>query len=276
MPQQPFSRQDLTALLVGFGLVLAVIVFFAVKSGTPDETETVITDGAMKAEKPTLPMLDPTEARKKVLSKTPAKVIDIRSEIEYQAAHVIDSVSVPADRLAEYFPAKEGDEILLISGQDDTASAKAADILSGKNVRYAFIKGGVIGWEQAGGQLVSFGNPSSPSDRSKVTLLPAEAFRKAIEDNETPHAIVDLRNKEDFSKSHIPEAMNIPIAELERRRAEIPPATNIALYARDSLDAFQGAVRLFDFGMFSVKTLEIGFSEWESKEMPVEKMSDKQ
>lgn len=268
--QKPFSRQDMTAIIVGFGLVISVVVFFAVRNSVPDEAEVTATDTATTGTGSALPTISPVEARKKLLSKTPAKIVDIRSEIEYQASHIPDSLSMPAEKLPEYFPATEGEEILVVSTQGEAASAKAAEIFSQKKTRFAFIEGGIISWERAGGQIVSFGNPSSTIDRSKVTFVPAEEFRKTVENRETLHAIVDVRSREAFAKSHIPEAMNIPLQELERRRAEIPPATNIALYAETELDAFQGAVRLFDLGMFSVKTLNIGYPEWESKGMPVE------
>lgn len=268
--QKPFSRQDMTAIIVGFGLMVSVVIFFAVRNSEPDETEEAVTDAATAETGSTLPMIAPTEARKKFLSKTPAKIIDIRSEIEYQASHIPDSLSMPAEKLSEYFPATEGEEILVVPARDNSVTMKAAETFSQKETRYAFIEGGLVAWEQAGGQVVSFGNPSSTVDRSKITFIPAEEFRKAVENRETLHAIVDVRSKESFDKSHVPEAMNIPLQELERRRAEIPPATNIALYAETELDAFQAAVRLFDLGMFSVKTLNVGYPEWESKGMPVE------
>jgi rhodanese-related sulfurtransferase len=271
MPQQSFSRQDITALLVGFGLVISVIIFFAVRSSAPDKAASEPADTTTTGILSEVPAISPEEAKKKILSKTPAKIVDIRSEIEYQAAHIPDSISMPAERLSEYFPGSEEEEILVVSTNDAAITKNASETLSGKKIRHAFINGGIIAWEQSGGQIVSFGNPTSPTDRSKVTFVSAEDFKKAVEDRETLHAIVDVRNREAFEKSRVPEAMNIPLPELERRRSEIPPATNIALYAETQLDAFQAAVRLFDFGMFSVKTLDIGYPEWESKGMPVEK-----
>lgn len=259
----------MTTLFVGFGLMLSVIVFFAVRNTGPDESEGA--GAATEEVEPSLPMISPAEAKKKLLSKTPAKIIDIRSETEYQASHIPDSLSVPAERLSEYFPSEESEEVLVIPARDAAVSAEATKVLSGKNTRHAFIKGGIIAWEQSGGQIISFGNPSSSTDRSKVTLISADDFKQVIADQVTLHAIVDVRDKESFTGSHVPEAMNIPLSELEHRRSEIPPATNIALYAETELEAFQAAVRLFDLGMFSVKTLNVGYPEWESKGMPVEK-----
>lgn len=272
MSQQPFSRQDLTALLVGFGLVVSVIVFFAIKNTSPEKRTEVPDENPMSSEfGPSIPTISFLEARRKLSSDTSIRVIDIRSEVEYQAMHIVDSVSVPAERLSEFFPAPDEKELVVVPAQDEKITMKASEILSGKNIRHAFLDGNIVDWGQAGGRILSFGNPTSPTDRSKVTLINADDFKKAVEDREMLHAIIDVRNREDFLASHIPEAMNIPLPELERRRAEIPPATNIAVYAGNSLDAFQAAVRLFDLGMFSVKTLEVGFPEWESKGMPIEK-----
>lgn len=271
MQQQPFSRRDLTALFVGFGLVVSVIIFFAARNSSSEKIDDPISsETTMESESP-LPTITPTEAKKRLLSGTLGKIIDTRSETAYQASHIPDSASMPLSKLPEYFPSQEDGEILVIAETDDAAQAETAKILSGKNVRYLLIKGGLVAWEYSGGQVVSFGNPSSPTDRSKVTFVSMDDFQKIVNGREILYAIVDVRTKEAFAKSHVPEAMNIPLAELERRRNEIPPATNIALYAETDLDAFQAAVRLFDLGMYSVKTLSVGFPEWESKGMPTEK-----
>lgn len=260
----------MTALIVGFGLVVSVVIFFAARNTSENAAEETVRDEASVEVGPTLPSITPEEAKKKFFSETPAKIIDIRSETEYQTSHIPDSLSMPAEKLGEYFPATEGEEILVVPARDETVSAKASEIFSKKNVRYAFIKGGLFAWGKSGGQVVTFGNPSSPIDRSKITFVSAEEFKQAVENQEILRIVVDVRSKEAFAKSHIPKAVNIPLPELERRRSEIPPATNVALYAESDLDAFQAAVRLFDFGIFSVETLEIGFSGWEAKGMPIE------
>lgn len=267
MQDRAFSRQDVTATLIGFGLVVVVIVFFAIKGMSPDMEDTnAISD---VTEDRALPFVAPAEALRLSRASDAAPVIlDIRSDVEYQASHIPDSVFIPADKIGEYTPPKEM-SALLVPSRDTASTERAVATLKEKGARVAVIQEGIAGWELAGGPVVAFGNPASPTDRSKVNFVSLDAFRSVVEDRRILHMILDVRSAASFAKSHIPESYNIPFPELEKRRSEIPPATNVALYGDNELETFQAATRLFDLGVFSVKTLDVNFSEWEAKGFPV-------
>lgn len=267
MQERSFSRQDATAIIVGFGLVVAVVAFFAVKGMAPEKDDAVLSDTMEKA---ALPSVKPEAAVAMARSSETRPIVDLRTEVEYQAAHILGSVSVPAEKIGEY-AVTPGTELLVVPAKEESATEEAVRTLTGKGARPAVIEGGISGWEAGGGVVILFGNPSSPTDRSKVNFVSAEKFKTIVEDQRILHMILDVRNKGAFEKSHIPEAYNIPFAELEARRNEIPPAVNVALYADDDVEAFQASTRLFDMGVFSVKTLDIDFSEWETKGFPVMK-----
>lgn len=269
MQDRVFSRQDATAIIVGFGLVVVVVIFFAVKGMAPEKDDANAVAGVV--EDHVLPSVDPAEAvRLSLAPGTTPVILDIRSDTEYQASHIPDSVSAPAEKIDEYAPAG-GTDIFLIPSRDAKLTEDAVAKLMGKGVHVSVIEEGIAGWEIAGGPVVSFGNPSSPTDRSKVNFVSMEAFKFIVEDRRILHMILDIRSAAAFAKSHIPESYNIPFSELEKRRDEIPPAINIALYGDDDLEVFQASTRLFDLGVFSVKTLDVNFSDWEAKGLPVEK-----
>lgn len=267
MQDRAFSRQDATAIIIGFGLVVIVVVFFAIKGMSPEQDDADVLEATVADA--TIPSIDPAEAVR--LSLAPASsvvILDIRSDVEYQASHIPDSVSVPAEKADEYVPV-EGADILLIPSRDTELTRASVAKLTGKGARVSVIGDGIAGWEIAGGPVVSFGNPSSPTDRSKVNFVSLDAFKSIVEDRRILHMILDIRSAEAFARSHIPESYNIPFPELEKRRSEIPPAINVALYGDNELEVFQASTRLFDLGVFSVKTLEGTFSEWEAKGFPV-------
>lgn len=266
MQDRAFSRQDATAIIIGFGLVVVVVVFFAVKGMSPEKDDATT---AAVIEEQTLPSVSSAEAvRLSLASGSRPLVLDIRTDVEYQASHIPDSVSVPADTIDGY-AAVGGTDALVIPAREPELTADVVRILTGKGVRVSVIEGGISGWETAGGPVVAFGNPASPTDRSKVNFVSADAFKSIVEDRRILHMILDIRSAEAFAKSHVPESYNIPFSELEKRRGEIPPATNVALYGENDLEVFQASTRLFDFGVFSVKTLDVSFSEWETKGFPV-------
>src|SRR5215469_17652166 len=45
-------------------------------------------------------------------------------------------------------------------------------------------------------------------------------------------AVLDVRPEDEFAVGHLPSALNIPLSQLERRLAELPPDQEIAAYCR--------------------------------------------
>jgi rhodanese-related sulfurtransferase/DNA-binding HxlR family transcriptional regulator len=75
--------------------------------------------------------------------------------------------------------------------------------------------------------------------------------------------LVDVRPPEEFAAGHIEGARSIPLAELERRLAELPPDREIVAYCRGPFCAYahEAVRRLNDAGR-SASRLEDGWPEW--------------
>jgi rhodanese-related sulfurtransferase/predicted transcriptional regulator len=75
--------------------------------------------------------------------------------------------------------------------------------------------------------------------------------------------LVDVRPPEEFAAGHIEEARSIPLAELERRLAELPPDREIVAYCRGPFCAYahEAVRRLNDAGR-TARRLEDGWPEW--------------
>lgn len=84
--------------------------------------------------------------------------------------------------------------------------------------------------------------------------------------------VLDVRASEEFIAGHIPSAVNIPIAELQRRLAELPRENLIVAYCRGPycLYSFE-AVELLRKEGFNVKRLEEGLPEWRMAGFPTER-----
>jgi len=82
--------------------------------------------------------------------------------------------------------------------------------------------------------------------------------------------VLDVRPEDEFQQGHLPEALNIPLAQLERRLAELPPDREIVAYCRGPwcVLSFEAVAALRQRG-FRVRRLEDGFPEWKVAGLPV-------
>ena len=83
-------------------------------------------------------------------------------------------------------------------------------------------------------------------------------------------AVLDVRPEDEFQQGHLPGALNIPLAQLERRLAELPPDREIVAYCRGPWCAlsFEAVAALRQRG-FQARRLEDGFPEWKVAGLPI-------
>ena len=75
--------------------------------------------------------------------------------------------------------------------------------------------------------------------------------------------LVDVRPEEEYAAGHIDGARSIPLDELERRLAELPPDTDVVAYCRGPFCAFaHEAVRQLRAEGRNAKRLTEGWPEW--------------
>src|SRR4051794_30164107 len=75
--------------------------------------------------------------------------------------------------------------------------------------------------------------------------------------------LVDVRPAEEFAAGHIEGARSIPIEELERRLAELPPDREVVAYCRGPFCAYaHDAVRRLRAAGRAARRLEEGWPEW--------------
>jgi rhodanese-related sulfurtransferase len=83
-------------------------------------------------------------------------------------------------------------------------------------------------------------------------------------------AVLDVRPEDEFRQGHLPGALNIPLAQLERRLAELPPDQEIVAYCRGPwcVLSFEAVAALRQRG-FRARRLEDGFPEWKIAGLPI-------
>jgi len=82
--------------------------------------------------------------------------------------------------------------------------------------------------------------------------------------------IIDVRPAGEFAAGHLPGALNLPLAELQRRLRELPRDKEVIAYCRGPycLMSYEAVERLRLRG-FKATRLEDGFPEWKAAGLPV-------
>jgi ArsR family transcriptional regulator len=83
--------------------------------------------------------------------------------------------------------------------------------------------------------------------------------------------VLDVRPEDEFAVGHLPDALNIPLAELERRLGELPADREVIAYCRGPycVLSFEAVAALRERG-YLVRRLEDGYPEWKAAGLPVE------
>ncbi len=82
--------------------------------------------------------------------------------------------------------------------------------------------------------------------------------------------ILDVRPEDEFASGHLPDALNIPLSQLERRLAELSPDQEVVAYCRGPwcVLSFEAVALLRQRG-YKARRLEDGFPEWKTAGLPI-------
>lgn len=84
--------------------------------------------------------------------------------------------------------------------------------------------------------------------------------------------VLDVRPRDEFDAGHLPGAVSIPLAELERRLKQVPKSRDIVAYCRGPYCALAPeAVRVLNKRGYRARRLEDGFPEWSAAGLPTER-----
>jgi ArsR family transcriptional regulator len=107
--------------------------------------------------------------------------------------------------------------------------------------------------------------------RARDTLEPVSRDDLVSKVHDGLVTILDVRPEDEFALGHLPGALNIPLAELERRLGELPAEREVIAYCRGPycVLSFEAVAALRARG-YLVRRLEDGFPEWKAAGLPVE------
>jgi rhodanese-related sulfurtransferase/DNA-binding transcriptional ArsR family regulator len=108
-----------------------------------------------------------------------------------------------------------------------------------------------------------FGNVDGLEPVESAVLLQRARRRDVV--------VIDVRPSEEYAAGHIAGALSIPLADLERRLAELPPGKRVVAYCRGPYCVLAAeAVRTLRRRGRDAVRLKEGFPEWRDAGRPVE------
>ena len=120
------------------------------------------------------------------------------------------------------------------------------------------LSGGALLWPL----LTQRGKRATPQD---VTMLI----------NRSKATIVDVRDAKEFANGSLPDAKNIPLAELDQRIGELDKfkSKSVVVVCQSGARASSAAAKLSKAGFTDVVTLDGGIAAWKKANLPLAKPS---
>lgn len=107
------------------------------------------------------------------------------------------------------------------------------------------------------------------TDPARLAAVSRQALLERAQRGEV--VVIDVRPHNEYETAHLPFARSMPIAELERRLAELPLDKEIVAYCRGPFCLLSDeAVALLAARGYRVRKIPDGVSEWEAAGLPVE------
>ncbi len=87
--------------------------------------------------------------------------------------------------------------------------------------------------------------------------------------------VLDVRPPEEYAAGHLPGAINIPLAELEKNLDQLRPNQEVVAYCRGPycVLAYEAVAKLREKGL-KARRLQDGYPEWKLAGLPVERTDD--
>jgi rhodanese-related sulfurtransferase len=214
-----------------------------------------------------------TVALKKLLDMEPEDVVvvDARNPEEYQEVHIKGAINVPQKKFEKYkdtLPQEKTTRIVFYcNGVKCGKSKKAAKATLAMGYKQVFVYAeGMPVWEEKG--MPIYAGPDYEKRIETSKLSPAE-LNKLIQSKADTFTVVDVRDKEEFSKGHVPGAINIPSPTFASQSGVLDKEKQIIVYCNGGGRSYNAYRKLMKLGYKDIR--QILFFDWQEAGLPVEK-----
>jgi|GEM_PF-285387 len=193
-------------------------------------------------------------------------ILDVRTQDEYNEGHLDKALLIPVDYMEKVVDVLPKEKPIIVYCRSGGRSRKAAEILVENGFSKIYDMGGILGWQEEGFPVIIEEGAVSAIEFITVD----EAYEVFL--NNKDYIFVDVRTESEYKSSHIEDAINLPVSEIEERLDEIPKDKSIIVYCNGSScnRSGQAASILKENGYKEVFDLVGGgVFEWEEKGYPV-------
>jgi rhodanese-related sulfurtransferase len=213
---------------------------------------------------------------KKLLDTDPADVVvvDARNPEEYQEVHIKDAINVPQKKFKKYqhlLPEKKSTQLVFYcNGVKCGKSKKAAKAALAMGYERVLVYAeGMPVWEEKG--MPIYAGPAYEKRIETTKISPAE-LNKLVQSKADTFTVVDVRDKEEFSKSHIPGAINIPSPTFASQSGVLDKKKQIIVYCNGGGRSYNAYRKLMKLGYKDIR--QTLFFDWQEEGLPVEKSEE--
>ena len=209
-----------------------------------------------------LPPLTPRQLDEK--RKQGALLVDVRTDLQFDEAHIPDSVSNSAQRAG--FGTKlawiaDRDQEIVLIGRDDDEAFNAAVLAVAVGIRKlgGYLHGGMTVWR-------ADRRPVERIERMRIDKL----HERSEEDSDLQ--ILDVREQSEWDDGHIPGSTHVPYHDIHSMPDALDPAKPIAAVCASGQRSAVAASLLQRFGGESViHVVDGGVGTWERAGHPIER-----
>ena len=252
------GNQDTRTVLIGGALILLVTGGFFFQRFWHDRSkgqDSKSEPGVLSQTEDGLPTITAETVSQKMTNGEKVRLLDLRSPESFRLEHIPHSLSLSPGAFAAFLPNPDELVIIVYAAKDTQTLEVIKNSLRQKSLKAFLLEGGFEEWKRTGHQVISFGDPNSFTDQSKVIFIsPADAIT-LLKDTTQDIFLLDVQSEANYQKRHIKSAKNIPLDQLEKRSGEIPSSTMILVYGESEQTSFQAGVRLADLNIVTAKKL---------------------
>lgn len=265
-----YSKQNQNRVFfVGFILIILIMVWFLAKPAVlklmrkDENSEEQINAEIIKA-----PSISPQKLFEKITNKENVIVVDLRREDEFNKGHVIASQRFSPDEFdakkAEFLGIGKTSDLVLVNSGDNVyeTARKVNEIAAAGFVNVKYLQGGIDNWKNQGFLLISGGGLQEDSNKMKKISLDELADNLNMGDDLVQ--FLDIRSAGDFKAVHIANALDIPLADLEKEQDKLSSLKKIVMYGANEEETAKAAATLFDLNFYNVWVLDGGLEAWEN------------
>ncbi len=193
-----------------------------------------------------------------------ALVVDIRTELQFDEAHIPGAVGITARRAG--FGSKlawlaKPEQPIVLVGRDDEDASEAAVLAAAVGLRdiAGYLAGGMTSWRE---------------DRlavERVERMTVPEVHERWDDDQHRPQILDVREQAEWDAGHIPGSVHEPYHDIERIPEGIDPARPVAVMCASGQRAAVAASLLQRYGaQHVIHVVEGGVPSWKREGWPTE------